>query len=296
MGGNLAKSPLVAIMYGSLLYFSGVFIPFSDMYSHIMTFYMTEIPLSGYLILLGYALLISVVAALVLSSTSKTGIASLGMMIAAFLGIQWVAPLLKQLILGEATGVMTFQDTLMRMLQGGLTTILILLLSYLLASKGEKAAQKWKLRPLQLVIFLLILPVLYTVFFFLSAYFLGGRQESIQLFYQMAERDSTQFLVQILLQALLRGVALELFSLLLMMLLPDQKWIFLITNTMLYLSGALLYLLPNPAMPWEAAMPHFIIHAASLAVYGGLGAFLLHTCYLLVEQPAPALKAVPGKR
>jgi len=95
---------------------------------------------------------------------------------------------------------------------------------------------------------------------------------------------------------------LALFSLPLVLLLPSKRKMAIILNTMLYLCGALLYILPNPLMPDDVRVTHLIINAAILAVYGGLAGFLLHTCLRKAEaveteeEPEAPAPAAPGKK
>lgn len=303
MGGNLAKSPLIAVIYAALLHFIAVFLPFSEGYTQSLGAH--ETTLFGYLMLIGYCLFSCIAAAIAFSALDKGGVGALLPLLPSFLGLGFVVPMLQPFLEGETTGVMTSRDILMRLAQGAAGLILMLVLSMLLCGKKEPppAKEKHKIGVLNLVIFLLVLPILYTVIYFLVSYFLGWTNEVVRNFYGgHPDNGLLNMLVNMLLErpsaagyALLRGLLLALFSLPLMLQLAGKKVMYIVLNAMLCASGALLYLMPSPLMPDEVRIPHLLVNGIVLLVYGALSAFLLHGTFQKSEPaPAPAAKGAPA--
>lgn len=316
MGGNLAKSPLVAVIYAALFYFAAVFIPFSEGYATTVAGH--EIKLMGYLMLIAYCLIASITAALAFSVVDKGGFGALLPLIPAFWGLSWIVPLLQPLLQGEVTGGMTQGDVLKRLIQGCVCVLLMLLLSMLLYSKKQPKEQgpqakeakgtKPKLKILTLVIFLIVLPIIYMVLYFVGGYFLAWTNDAFRAYYTGGGNNGLMhMLINMLLNrlsqagfALMRGLLIALFSLPLLLQLHGKRMMYLAINTMLVVSGALLYLLPNPLMPDDIRLRHLIANGVILLVYGLLSSFLLHTCYggegkASEKDKAPAKEAPKGK-
>lgn len=307
MGGNLAKSPLIALFYAALLHFISLFLPLSDMYGSIMYSFGPETPLSGYLFLFLYCLWIAAAAALVFAATEKLGFGAALLLLPASLGLQWIVPMFWQFIDGEPSGVMTQSDTLMRAIQGCLATLIILLLCTLLYTKKptERPAAKpgkYKLRILRFIIFLLVLPIIYSLLHFILGYVLAWRNDAVRLYLRGGDNNGIMDMIinmllhagRYALYALLKGLLIALFSLPLMLLLPGKRVLYIVANIMLCLSGAILYLLPNPTIPDDVSLTLFIANAVILTVYGGLSAFLLHLC-LIPPEPAKAPAPTPAR-
>ena len=314
MLGNLAKSPLAALIYASLLHFIAVFLPFSEPYSQVLIPFEQETSIFGHLMLPAYSLFIAAAAAIAFFAVEKTGLRALLSLLPVFLGYQWIIPLAGPLFLGEPTGVLTQWDIIMRLVQGCAGTITLILLCMLLftpkhpeqAASDPKAADPKtpekkargrglrKLRLPRLTGFMLALPFIYIILYFLLGYFLGWTSEAVRVYYNGGEnRGLMDMLITMLLEqpqyvgvALLRGLMLVLFSLPLMLLLPLKRLMFIILNVMLYLCGALLYILPDPLMPDGVRITHLIVNAAVLAVYGGAAGFMLHICLRKDDTPA----------
>lgn len=139
MGGNLAKSPLVAVFYAALLHFTVVFLPFSEHYGSLLHSYEPQISPAQYLLMVAYCLWIVIPIAIVFSAAEPTKLKSFLLLLPTCLGLQWVVPLIQQLAFGEVTGVMTQKDTLLHLMQGCAATILILFLCFLLMSQKTAA-------------------------------------------------------------------------------------------------------------------------------------------------------------
>lgn len=312
MGGNLAKSPLVAVMYASLIFFSAVFLPFSEGYTQAMAEYQTT--LMGNLMLIAYCLVVSIIAALAFSNLEKGGFGALLPLIPGFWGLQFVVPMFQPLLAGEITGVMTQGDILKRLIQGCVCTLFMLLLSMLLYSKKKekepKAATpapapkeaKPKLKILYLVIFLIVLPIIYSILYFILGYFLAWKNDMVRAYYTGGgDNGLMHLLINMLLTnagqagfALLRGLLMALLSLPLLLQLPGKRVMFVVINTLMVLCGALIYIIPNPIMPDDVRMKHLIANGVILLVYGLAASFLLHTCYGEAVEKEP--KEAKGKK
>lgn len=310
MGGNVAKTPLIAIINAALLSYVGGFLPYSEGYRGALNTMAAASSLLDLLLSIGYCLLIAIVAALVFAAVNKSGTTTLLLMIPAFLGLQWVVPLLQQLMIGEVTGVMTTMDTILYMVQGAASTLIVLLLCMLLfprvpaKQKPNQPQRRYKLRPLNLLIMLIVLPVFYFILHFVVGYFLGWKNEAARAYYSGGADGGFFFmLIEMLIHhlkyggvALLRGFLMAVFPITLMTLMPDKRPIFIAVNTMLCLSGGLIYLLPSPVMDFSIRITHLITYGAIHLVYGAVSGVLLHTCYARLEikgAPQPVSRAEP---
>ena len=315
MGSNLAKSPLVALFYAALLHFAAVFLPFSESYGNLLHSYEPQIPPTRYLLMVACCLWMVVAIAIALAATEHIGFKGVLLLLPACLGLVWIVPLAQQLAFGEVSGVMTQKDTLLRLIQGCTSTLLTLLLCALLMAKkpaapGTPPSKKYKLKYLRLAIFLLVLPLIYSLLQFILGYFLAWRDDAFRVYYQAGGNQGIMhMIIGMLLEApryavfaLLRGMLSALFSLPLLLLLPGKRMVYILCHTMLCLSGALLYLMPDPVMPTPVAMTHLIASAVILAVFGGISGYLLHLCVeapkaapLPAKAPTTAVKGAPAK-
>jgi len=109
--------------------------------------------------------------------------------------------------------------------------------------------------------------------------------------------------------ALVRGLFLGLMTFMLMLrMMPGRKRLFIVMNTLLYLTQALFFLIPTPTMDWEVRLPHMISSAAVFVVFGALSAFILTLSYNsgssepaltsadILEGKMSTGKPIPGKK
>lgn len=306
MGGNLAKAPLLAVLFAALLVFAGVFVPLSEGYAQALDG-VAVLPL-GYVLMIAYGLLAAVVLALVFGGSRWTGARLAAACFAAMLGCMWLSPFLEPVLFGEATGTMTRADCLFRLAQGAAATAVMALLALLLYKTPAKEPPKpgpqppqpkVKIKAASLAISLLVLPVVYFIAAFCSRYFLLLRNQAA-LEFHTGETTMRTFLGEVVNTmlnnarsiplSLGRGLLLAAFLLPLLLPLADKRGLFIAAGVMLMESAALLYLLPNPLMPDAVRMAHLIEAAALNALYGPLAAFLLHRCVVIEAPPLPAAK------
>ena len=340
MRGNLIKAPLVAVLYASFLQFIAPFLPFSPFYTEVTAVFSAAMSLVDRAWILVYCLFVAVISAIVFASIDKRGRGAFLCLAPIFLGIFWVSPMIEPLLLGEVSGLMERWDLLMKLAQAAAGTLLLLLICTLLFAKRltpeeeaaeleakaaakargkEKGPRRFKIVKLLLFI-LLALPGIFFLLYFVGGYFLAWRNDAFRMYYGVAEDAGFIFMIITMLIdyteyagiALLRGLFLAVMSFLLMLrLMPGKARMFIILNTLFYLSQALLFLIPTPTMTWEVRLPHLISGAAVFAVYGALSAFLLTLGYnkdAAQPEAAPALtsadilegktgagKPIPGK-
>lgn len=304
MGGNLARSPLIGVFYAALLWFVAGFLPRSEAYAGAVAGF--SFPTMGKLMLLAYAVVAAAIYAAVFSGAQKGGPGLALMLALTACGQQWLTPSLRQLLLGETTGVMTMTDTLLQTLGGCGATVLVLVLAMLLYKTQEKPAAKpgapktepkYKLGALGLVIRMLALPVIYFLVYYLLWYFLFWRREAVYTFYTGAEFSKLENfmgeLIHVLVDrgreavlTLLTGLAYALFGLPLVLRMREKRVLFIACNALLCLTGVMIYLLPSPVLPDEVRMAHLPLQGAVLLVYGVLSGVLLHTAFHREAAPA----------
>lgn len=311
MGGNLAKAPLVGIFYGTLLWFVAALLPRSAAYAEAAGPFV--MPTVGLLMLLAVAVVFAAACAVAFGGARKGGVPFIAMLALTACGAQWLAPLLRQLLLGETTGVMTTGDTLFELLAGCGATILALVLAMLLYKTPDKAAfpggkappeAKYKLGVLGLVIRLLVLPLIFFLLYYLLWYFLFWRVDAAREFFGRAEKlNFMGEVIAILVDrgkeaavTLLVGLAYALISLPLLFQMQGKRVLYIAANTLLYLTAALRYLIPSPIMPDAVRMAHLPETGLLLLLYGIIAGLLLHTAFRKQEVPtAPGIAAKGGQ-
>ena len=314
MRANLAKSLLLGLLFAAIFVFAAVFLPFSEGYLHVLSGY--AVPVLGYAFLVAYGLWTALILALAFAGSRYGGVRLAVFSLFAALGCMWAVPMAETIWLGEATGVMTRPDSLLRLAQGAVSLIVSVVLALLLYQTPNRQAKpappavpaKMKLNFVGLAIWLLVLPVFHLILSFFARYFLVLRNPEALEFHtgETVLRPVLGELVHLLLNnALLfllwlgQGFLLCVFLFLLALPLAEKRWLFLGTGVMMTLSPALLYLLPNPLMPDAVRMAHVFEHAAVGLVFGALSSFLLHRC-IVVEKPAvpaePAVKSAAAAR
>ena len=297
MRGNLAKAPLVAVLYASLLHFTTIFLPFTLYYREARYTFAWSLTWLDNLWLVAYALFVCLVAALAFAAIEQKGMAAFLRLMPIFLGLGWIMPMLQPFLLGTPAAL-TEWDILMHFAGGVGATILMLLLSTFLYSRkpvlaeGEEPPKKEKVKGgprkfklVRLTLFMLLaLPFAFFIFYFVGWYFLAWREDALRAFYGGPAETSGFFfmLISTLLErpmeaglTLLRGFLLAAFSLLLLLNLSHKKLMFIVISVLLFLSPALFYLIPTALMPWEVRLPHLIFSAAHLLLFSVLCAFLL---------------------
>ena len=310
MGGNLAKAPLTAVLYGALLPFVAVLFPYSQGYMDTAGAFV--MPKTGYAFLVAYGLWISIGMAIAFANVKGRGIGAALPLIITACGLGWGVPLIRQLMLGEPTGLVSTADTLFWLAAGCVTTILMTFLMMLLF-KGEErpepkpgapAQPKYRIHVLGLIIRLLVLPVIFMVLYYLLWYFLLWRTESVREYFGQPElRNFMGEIIDILVNrgftvvvTLIVGLAYALFSLPLLLQLPGKRLMFLVLNAVFYASSALLFLIPSPFMPDAVRMAHLLETGVLLVVYGAVSGILLHTALIREEVAAPAPAARPAAK
>ncbi|GHU79622.1 hypothetical protein FACS1894191_2840 [Clostridia bacterium] len=318
---NLAKSPLMAVFFASLLYFAGLFVPYSDEYLAASSEF--AMPLLGYLFLLAFALWISLTFALAFGAAEKKSLITAGLLFASVLGSVWAIPNTEPLLFGPAPGKMGFWDTVFSSGRGAACTVIILVLAVLLfktalyakpeeepeekqpKKREEEPAEKpvYKLKIIELAIKVVVLPLIFCVLFFISWYFLHWTNSDVRAFYEGSPEVSgiIPAIVNVLLydtwmlyMVLLEGLAYALFALPLLFLFPGKRMIFVASLTLIYLGGALWGLIPTPFMPDNIRLSTSVYTAALMLVFGVGAGFLLHTSFkktaveAVAEEPAPA--------
>ena len=300
MGSNLAKTPLMAIVYASIMHFVLVFMPFENTYAETMHAFST--PLTGYLCTVGYGLLISIIIAILFASMEQFSILKAIVTTITLIGLQWIVPALGQLWYGDPSGVMSKMDLVWLTLSRIVCTVLLVTLAMLLLNKkspgeakpAEKKEKTYKLGKLSFAIKLLILPLVFCLLFFICWYFLAWRHEAVRLYYGSAaeNRGFVDAFINLLLDdpgvliyAPLVGLLHSVFLIPLMTRLPEKRIVFIISVALLNISPALLLLIPTPLIPDNVRMQILIQNVALFVAYGVFSSWLLHLSYKKQDLP-----------
>lgn len=307
MIANLAKTPLTAALFAALYCFIAPFLPFSQAYADALSGF--AMPIMGYVFMIAYWLLISVIVVLIFGETRYKGIKMVLFTALTMLGAVWAVPMLRDIAFGETTGVMVRLDLLLQLARYAATGILLLVLGMMLFRRHEappppvkpgtppKQEPKFHLKKLDLVIKLLVLPVIYMVVYFLVWYFVFWRSNDVRTYFGAAERSSfAAEIINILINdakqvpmILIQGLAYALLLLPLLLQMAGKRVLFIIASILLLAATAVQMLIPSAVMPDAVRIAYLMEIAIIAVVYGGLGSFLL-SMSLHKEEPPPPTK------
>lgn len=311
MGSNLAKSPLAALFYGALLHFSVVFFPFGQGYIEAQREF--SMPIMGYVWILVYALWVTL--AVVISMSAASGAVSLVMLFLTMCGVQWLLPNLHLLWMGDPATIRQQGDIIFSIAAGVGCTLLFIVLCMLLfgkkpdekpkSSRKPQPEAKYKLNLIGFLIRLLILPIIYTVLHFLTWYFLAWKNPEVRAFYRGSSADAglVSSVIEHLLSnpsvlplTLAQGLLYVLFALPILFRMQSKRVIFIVSLTMLYLSGSVQMLIPTPFVTDTVRSAQLLQYGAQLALTGVINGFLLHTVFRRIEAPATARATRPAAK
>jgi hypothetical protein len=303
MGGNLSKTPLLAVVFASALNFAALFFPVSAPYYEAQGGFV--MPVSGYIFMVAYGFWIAAVAALAVSGSGK-GARPIILVALALLLTQLAAPAANTLFEGEATGVMSRADVLYGLAAEAVAVVFMLVTAALLFKAPQDKAPakyKYKIRTLGLIVRAIVLPLTYCTLHFVAWYFLLWRVQAARVYYG-GSPDSTTFsaaIVNMLLNdfrqiplALLTGLLYTAGIIFILFLMPDKRPMFAALSVMMMCGPALKMLIPDPLMPQEVRMAQLFQRLAMAAAFGVLGSVLLHTSVKKTEAPQPKSSAAPA--
>lgn len=305
MGGNLAKAPLTAIIFAAMMALMAQLLPVSQTYAQASAEF--RMPLAGYVFLVVYGLWLSLAMALYYYHAKAKGPGALIFAAIFFLGLACVGPAADQIAFGQPTGAMTGADTWMQVIAFSVSTLFILLLGHMLMSRDpamEQPRPKCKLQALPLTIKLIVTPFIFCILFFILWYFMVWQREPVLLYYSgglpRAEVDFLPMLTRNVIFSLVQGLAYMLLSLPLLQQLPGKRSMFLILNALLYLSGALYWLIPQAAVPDAVRIAQLVRYGVLMLVYAVLTGIMLHTSIKAEEaepvKPAKAARPAAVKK
>lgn len=312
MGANLAKTPLMAVLYAAMLTFVARFVPFSAAFAEAQAAY--TVPVTGYIMLIVYGLWLSVIIALYVTHAKGRGLMPLLGEAALLLSLGCILPVLEQILRGQPTMVMTTADTWIQVAVFAVSTLILLVLGSLLlkAPEPDPRPVKYNIKVPHLIVKVIASPLVFCILYFLTWYFLAWRVEAVRLYFtNNAGAIDGGFIAEIINMllhdagmagfSLIQGLLLILCSFPLLFQLPGKRIMFLILNTMLYLCSAFYWLIPGPVVPDAVRFAQLLRYGVLLLLYGVFTGFMLHTSLkaeALPEPKEPAAKpaATPGAK
>lgn len=295
MGKNLSKTPLLAVVYAALFFYTLALMPFSASFREGTAQFSMQ--WEGYLLAAALGLWTALMAALLYANAGGRGAVLFISAALSMIGLQWIAPLFLQIILGEATGVMTQGDTWLVILAGSVSGILLLVMGALLFEGPQSVSDtKYQIKPVSLLVRIIVLPLIYCILSILVWYLLAWPQDALRLYYGGGETSGgfvAELIAMLLTNArlvpltLCRGLLYTVFSIPLLMQLQAKRGMFIALNTMFYLSGTLAWIIPNPLVPAAVRFARLEESAITLLVFGVLSGLLLHTSLRKLETKAP---------
>ncbi|MCL2056876.1 MAG: hypothetical protein FWH02_06635 [Oscillospiraceae bacterium] len=317
---NLIKAPLLAIFFAALLFVAGEFIPYSEEYLAAAAESGFSAGLFGAVCLLGFALFIAAVMAAGYAGAEKAGIKTALSLSVPLIGAAWAVPAAQSLLYPENAGVHSRGDAV---ISGGfyiactVLAVVLFLINYKTKAPPEDTAPvnpkipkprepiiTYKLNAVQLIVKVVVSPLIFTVLFLFSWYFLFWSVDAVRAFYGGTEENlkflgtmATVFqeMDWMVMLALVQGLAYTLLSLPLLFLFKAKRVLYIVLTVLMYLTGVVWMYVPSPLMPDPVRLWGCIHMAALLIVYGTLMALLLSMCFtknveLPPEEPKPVKK------
>jgi len=298
MGANLAKTPLTAVLYAAMFTFVARFVSFSGTFTEAQAAY--AMPVTGYIMLIVYGLWLSVIMALCVTHAKGRGVMLLLNEAVLFLSLGCILPVLEQILRGQPTLVMTTADTWMQVVISAVATLILLILGLLVmkAPEPDPRPVKYNIRVPHLIVKVIVSPLVFCILYFLTWYFLAWQVEAVRLYFtNNAGATDGGFIAEIINMllrdagmagfSLIQGLLLVLCSFPLLFQLPGKRVMFLILNTMLYLCGALYWLIPGPVVPDAVRFAQLLRYGVLLLLYGVFTGFMLHTSLRAEVLPEP---------
>ncbi|MCL2069179.1 MAG: hypothetical protein FWH00_04690, partial [Oscillospiraceae bacterium] len=189
---DLLKTPLLAVFYASFFFLLEGFMVnglpvFSESYWETAPHYGTD--LIGYLMLLLWAFLLSVIICLAFHFMQDTKILSLIFLGITIIGYQLIIPAVMPVWYGDRAGILTTADIIFDAARGAVCTVVLIILAVLLIHPGKavnpggkKAPAEYKIKMPALIARVLALPFIYLVLYLFSWYFLGWRNEAVRAY------------------------------------------------------------------------------------------------------------------
>jgi hypothetical protein len=193
---------------------------------------------------------------------------------------------IETLFFGDAFAALTRMDVVLIMLQSLPSTVGATMLAVKFYGGKDTVSESGLKLNRQLVIRIVVLMLIYTAIYFLFGYFVAWQFEELRVFYtgstedagfigQLANNWSDQpiiFPVQCL-----RGIMFASFLIPLLSMLSHNKKAFITSACLVYLTTAVVLVIPNVLFPDAVRRVHFIEITSSMLLFGIIAGLMLYT-------------------
>ncbi|HCC37034.1 MAG TPA: hypothetical protein DEQ14_05175 [Treponema sp.] len=182
---------------------------------------------------------------------------------------------IETLFFSGAFPVLTKPDIVLLMVSGLIPLLVTLPLEIKFFQNEPVKIERIKFLKKSLIIRLGVIGIIYLCVYMLFGYYVAWKFEAVRVFYTGLPEDAGFWGVQVNnLQSIIipfqvvRGILFGIFALPLVNMLTKSKTIFITGVCLVYLSTAILLMLPNPLFPDAVRLAHFIEMISSMLLFG----------------------------
>ena len=274
----MLKFMLIVFIYSTLFMFTNAVFPFSQAFKSMNA---TADPLSAVFLLI-VSLFNSFVVCYVAAHSSWRGAKRVvGIMLPVFMISSFMTQI-ETLFFGAAFNALAKADVLLIMLAPLPSIAAATLVSVKFFGCRDKALKAAPVSLMPLVKRIAVLGIIYVAIYFLFGYFVAWRFEELRVFYSGSGEDAG-FIGQLMNNEpvvypfqFLRGMMFAALTIPLLSMLRDKKKVAVTSVCLVYLTTALVLIIPNPLFPDMVRWAHFIEMFSSMLLFGVITGIVLN--------------------
>ncbi len=279
------KFMLVVFVYSVLYTLPNMFLPFSQAFKSVNS--SAADPLSAVFLMVISVFNCFLLHFLVSRSSWRGAKRIAGIVFSVFMVASFMTQI-ETLFFGGAFEALTTGDVLLIMLAPLPSIVAATLLLVKFYGRKEASPEAGSLPIVPLIKRIAVLGAVYAVVYFLFGYFVAWQFEDLRVFYSGSAVDAG-FIGQLMNNELiiypfqyLRGLMFVSFTLPLLSMLRKNKKAFLISVCLVYLTTAIVLVIPNPLFPDTVRWAHFAEMLSSMLLFGIITGYVL---YKPLEKP-----------
>ncbi len=269
---------LTVFVYSVLYTIANMFLPFSEAFKSMNA---SADPLSAVIIMIASVFNCCTISFIASRSSWRGAKRAIGIVGAVFMISSFMTQI-ETLFFGSAFETLTTADVILIMLAPLPSIAAATLLGVRFFGIRGAASQAVPLPIAPLIKRIAALGAVYAAIYFLFGYFVAWQFEALRVFYSGSPEDAG-FIGQLMNNEfiiypfqLLRGIMFAAFTLPLLSMLPGNKRAFIISVCLVYLTTAVVLVIPNPLFPDTVRWAHFIEMLSSMLVFGVITGFVLY--------------------
>ncbi len=275
---KLLKIMLTVFVYSVLYTLSNMFLPFSEAFKSMNA---SADPLSAVILMIASVFNSCLIYFAASRSSWRGAKRAAGIVFSVFMISSFMTQI-ETLFFGAAFDTLTTLDVMFIMLAPLPPITGATLLCVKFYGIRDTAPEAGPLPIMPLIRRIAALGAVYTAIYFLFGYFVAWQFEDLRVFYSGSAEDAG-FIGQLMNNELiiypfqfLRGMMFASFTLPLLSMLRDNKRAYLISVCLVYLTTAVVLVIPNPLFPDTVRWAHFAEMLSSMLVFGIITGYVLY--------------------